>query len=331
MNKVETIPAGRILYHGAKYKLNSGYSSSTTGVWFTTSSLQAVLHVADRTKGSTDPMHVYLYKTIRPLRVLKFDSKQNMNNWAVRSGFKIPENTKTFAFTNKNFGLAKYLCDKGEYDGWWFPKDQNQVMLCKPRGVLRFMKVLEVVFPYGKPSTRFNKGNNKAEYVVDEVGPKHKYKFVNKTLNSLRNITNVPKNSIYVAKSNSKTLYFNSSGKQLLTLNQNKIQSANGFNINGKKFYAHKHDRIDWRYKHKLVNRIRETMNVDTSRKWKFFQYKLLTLNQKQKLNNYNKAMEEYYNKISKKLPARLPVRPNNNNFPPPPSNTIFNLGKLFK
>jgi hypothetical protein len=321
MNKVETIPAGRTLYHGAKYKLNSGYSPSTTGVWFTTNSLQAVLHVADRTKGSTDPMHVYIYKTLKPLRVLKFDSKQNMNNWAVRSGFNIPENTKTFAFTNKNFGLAKYLCEKGEYDGWWFPKDQNQVMLCKPREVLRFMKVVEVVFPYGKPSTRFNKGNNKAEYVVDEVGHKHKYKLVNKTLNTLRNITNVPKNAIYVAKAtnNSRTLYFNSSGKQLTHLNQNKIQSANGFNINGKKFYAHKPWIIDWRYKNKLVNRIsdKSEVNVSSRRLWKLLEYKLLTLNQKRKLNN--------------NFSPPLPVPSNSNNRP---KGTIFkleNIRKLFK
>lgn len=311
MNKVETIPVGRTLYHGSKFKLSSGFPAGKDGSWFATNPVQSILHVASRSAvWQKEPMYFYIYKTTRPLRVIKFDSGKNMNNWAIRSGFKIPENSGTFAFSNQDYVLAKYLCEKGIYDGWWFPNDQTQVMVCKPRDGLRFVKVMEVTFPYGKPSQiNFQKGNNKGEYIVSEEGRKYKYKLVNLKLNNLRNITNVPKNAIYSARqlgkfNNSKILYFNSSGKQLVNLSKNKIWAPNGFNINGKKYYKGSMGNVPNVYSNKLRAMIREKSGINMpSKSWWMERINIITPNQKRindaKTASYRLLMKEYWTKLN--------------------------------
>lgn len=313
MNKVETIPVGRTLYHGSKFKLKSGFPVGKEGSWFATNPVQSILHVASRSSmWQKEPMYFYIYKTTRPLNVIKFDTSKNMNNWAIRSGFKLPENSGTFAFSNQDYILAKYLCQKGIYDGWWFPNDQSQVMMCKPQDGLRFVKVMEVTFPYGKPSRiNFEKGNNKGQYIVGEGGRKYKYKLVNVKLNNLRNLTNLPKNAIYSATEIGnnynilKVIYFNSSGKQLPSINHNKIRSPNGININGKKYYTTSIGSLSNVYNRTLRERILEKSGLNLNpRKWYTSKVNIITPNQKRindaKVANFKQRMNEYWGKLNK-------------------------------
>jgi hypothetical protein len=261
MNKVDTIPVGKTLYHGSKYKLGTGYPTGDKGIWFATNPVQSILHVASRS-GSNVPNYMYIYKVKTPLKVIKFDSGKNINNWAVREGFTLPNNTKTFAFSNKDYQLAEYLCKQGVYDGWWFPNDQTQVMLCKPSELLNFVKVMEISFPYGKPyhgSIKWVKGNNKGQYIVSNSGRQYKYKLTNIKLNKLKNITNVPKNSIYYNLETN--IFFDSTGKQLPGITRRSYFSNNGFNMNGKKYYRSGGGSMNRDHEKKLRERIHAKNN----------------------------------------------------------------------
>lgn len=342
MNKVETIPVGRTLYHGSKFKLKSGFPVGKDGSWFATNPVQSILHVASRSSmWKKEPMYFYIYKTTRPLKVIKFDTSKNMNNWAVRSGFKLPENSGTFAFSNQDYILAEYLCQKGIYDGWWFPNDQTQVMMCKPQDGLRFVKVMEVTFPYGKPSRiNFKKGNNRGEYIVDEAGRKYKYKLVNVKLNNLLNVKNVPKNAVYSARkmgnnNNSKTLFFNSSGKQLPNMTRNKLRDPNGVLINGNKYYSTSYGSVSNIYNNTLRERIREKSGLNLSDKsWWLDKYDIMTPIQKRikmakeanyrlRMNEYWKKFTEYSNEYSRRKKLGLSI--NNLVLPNKPKHPILN------
>ena len=340
VNKVETIPAGKTLYHGTKYKLSTGYPTGEGGVWFSTSPVQSILHVASKVGFDGDPMYMYIYKVKTPLKVIKFESGKNMNNWAVRSGFSIPNNTKTFAFSNKDYQLAKYLCQKGEYDGWSFPADQSQVMVCRPLDKLNFIKVMEISFPYGKPSgINWVKGNNRGQYIVNEKGRPYKYKLTNIKLNNLKNITNVPKNAVYSATAppNYKFIFFDSTGKRLNITREN-LYSRNGFVLNGKRYYGSgQGGSIIRNHEEVLKNRVRsknESINVN---KLYWNRYGILTQNQKNNQNRinaqlqpllikYRKNFNEWQDNKQRRLNAgesyeniekSKPVRPQRSNFKP--------------
>lgn len=345
MNKVETIPVGRTIYHGSKFKLKSGFPAGKEGSWFATNPVQSILHVASRSSAwQKEPMYFYIYKTTRPLTVIKFNSSKNMNNWAIRSGFELPENAGTFAFSNQDYILAKYLCEKGIYDGWWFPNDQTQVMLCKPKDGLRFVKVMEVTFPYGKPNRiNFKKGNNRGEYIVDEAGRKYKYKLVNIKLANLRNIKNVPKNAVYSARrlgnnNNSKMLFFNSSGKQLANMTRAKLRNPNGVLINGKKYYSSSYGSMPNIYNNTLRERIFEKSGLNLpTKKWWINKWDIMTENQKRihdakyenyrlKLLEYSKNLNEYTKEYGRRKKLGLAV--NNLVAPIKPIHPIISIEK---
>jgi hypothetical protein len=265
MNKIEIIPPGKTLYHGTDSKFKDGYPVGKNGIWFATNPIQSILHVAVRGKLPKKPMYFYIYKTVKPLKVLKFDSSKNMNNWAIRSGF--PSNAGTYAFSNKDYQLATYLCERGVYDGWWFPNDQSQVMLCKPSELLKFVKVMEITFPYGRPNRiDFNKTGNTGKYIVSEEGRKYKYKLVNTTLNKLINIRDPPKNAIYSLRriGNRAITYVNHMGKPLSITPLN-ILSPNGFNYNGKRYFPGTSSTMYGNQRNRLLERIKNTMKINVS------------------------------------------------------------------
>jgi hypothetical protein len=297
MNKVETIPAGKTLYHGTSSKFYTGFPVGKDGIWFATNPIQSILHVAVKSGGLNGkrPMYFYIYKTIKPLKVIKFDSSQNMNNWAVRSGFPAPP--PTYAFSNKDYELAKYLCKEGVYDGWWFPNDQSQVMLCKPSELLKFVKVMEISFPYGRPNRiNFTKVNNKGQYVVDEAGRKYKYKLVNTTLNNLYNYRAPPKNAVYSLRKTgtSSAVYYNHTGKRI-SLTNNMIRSPNGFNINGKRYYAGSFSSMYGNQEITMRNRIMAaTGEPITKTSHDMMKITILNPNQKAKMEEKLKRINEF-------------------------------------
>jgi hypothetical protein len=349
MNKVEIIPIGKTLYHGSKYKLSTGYPTGDKGIWFATNPVQSILHVASRS-GSNVPNYMYIYKVKTPLKVIKFDSGKNINNWAVREGFTLPNNTKTFAFSNKDYQLAEYLCKQGVYDGWWFPNDQTQVMLCKPSELLNFVKVMDISFPYGKPqrSITWNRGNNHGRYIVSNNGRKYKYKLTNIKLNNLKNITNVPRNALYgLSSSNGTNIFFDSTGKQIHGITRNKFWSNNGFNVNGKKYYGSgSGGSMNIDHEKKLKELIRAKNNSINIKNRYLQRYGILTENQKLNknrkealmkplLNKYRVNVNKYYNNLHNWETAGgpRPIRPNRpkniNNRPslqPLPHKTMNNV-----
>jgi len=261
------------------------------------------------------------------------------------------------------------LCKAGLYDGWWFPNDQTQVMLCRPVESLRFVKVLEIKFPYGKPEgINFIKGNNKAQYVVDEAGRKYKYKLVKVKLSNLKNIYNVPRNALYYVtpmKSTSQTLdakYFTADGRPLPNLTQEKIKSKNGFLINEKRYFNVSNGSVNLGLSTEHMNKLRERIFEKTGTRlaptnWMI--QKTNIMNEKA-YRNADKIMELYKNRLNqyrlnlqnyaielmrrktRSLPANNLVRPprpllidairNYSVLPlPKPRNVNLNVGNLFK
>lgn len=275
MAREYTIPVGKTLYHGSTRVLRPDFKfpKGDNGVWFAEDPLQSILHVSVRA-GDTEPLYLYKYKTKRPVNVIRFDSSMNMNTWANSTGFTFPRG-KPLAFSNKDFNLAGFMCKAGMYEGWSFPNDQTQVMLCRPQECLKFINVKEIIFPSVKvPSSHFafsiNNSKNKAMFEVVKNTPESRFRLERRRLNNLKTYRNypIPKNAIYLATDrkniSGKILYFNSNGKQLMNLNKNKIKSKNGFNLHGKRVYSSgRNFLIDLEYKGPLINRIRKESNIN--------------------------------------------------------------------
>jgi len=341
MNKIETIPAGKTLYHGTQNKFPTGFPIGTDGIWFSTNPLQSILHVGAKGVGLTGnkiPLYFYIYKTAKPIRVLKFDSSKNMNNWAKRH--ELNNGKGTFAFSNRDYKLAQYLCAQGVYDGWWFPNDQAQVMLCKPAELMKFVKVMEITFPYGRPGKiNFSKGSNTGQYVVSETGRKYKYKLINTSLNQLINIRAPPKNAVYSLRNrdqynNSLVKLFNNLGRPLkVTVKQ--LKSPKGFKMNGKLYFADAFSSMYGNQLNTLMKRISNQTSTNVSpRSHNVMKITILTPNQKKAkeirsersermYQDWRRNFNNYQMKMKQRKAAKLPT---NNLVEPKISN--YNLNK---
>jgi hypothetical protein len=202
-----SFPVGKTLYHGTNGKLLSGFPNRAGGNWFATDPRQAILHSMSR-NNSDDRMYLYIYKVINPPTVLRFNSIQNFNKFAKRQGSVIKRKSPN-TYNNQDVQVAQKLCQKGVYDGWWFPLDQTQVMLCRPSSFLRFVKVLRVsahslYFP------RFMKGmwkgTNHLKYSTEPI-----------SLNNVINRNQPDKNSIYAVynRQNKSRTWFNVNGNPI--------------------------------------------------------------------------------------------------------------------
>lgn len=141
------IKVGKTLYHGTLMRLAGGFPTSPGGNWFATDPQQSILHALKSAGFNQEKTpYLYIYKIIKTPRILKFNSGANFTAWANSKGIRTNSNNGIQG-TNKNYELARKLCTNGEYDGWWLPSDQTQVMLCRPSGFLQFVKVLEIKRP----------------------------------------------------------------------------------------------------------------------------------------------------------------------------------------
>lgn len=185
-------PVGKTLYHGTLKKLASGFPSRPSGNWFATDPRQAMFHALQSAEHSnTKVPYMYIYKVIQSPRVLRFASPVNFNRYAKAQGFELPEGLNTFAFSSQNYQVAKKLCENGTYDGWWFPEDQTQVMLCNPSKFLKFVKVLQIKRPAkGFYEVKFKNGM----WTKNNI---NKFTTVPAKLNNIININQPPSTSLY--------------------------------------------------------------------------------------------------------------------------------------
>lgn len=151
---------GKTLYHGTTQKLPSGFPNKPDGNWFATDPMQAILHaVVHAGRNANKVPYLYIYKVTRVPKLINFASPNNFNAYAKSLGFKLPNGKNTFAFESLNYNIAARLCQNKVYDGWWFPADQTQVMLCTPSKFLKLVKVLHISRPPGAAyRMRFNNG-----------------------------------------------------------------------------------------------------------------------------------------------------------------------------
>ena len=139
---------GKTLYHGTNRKLPSGFPNKPDGNWFATDPMQSILHaVVYAGRNASNVPYLYIYKVTKSPRIIRFASANNFNTYAKSLGFTLPNGKNTFAFESLNYNIAARLCKNNVYDGWWFPADQTQVMLCNPSKFLKLVKVLHISRP----------------------------------------------------------------------------------------------------------------------------------------------------------------------------------------
>jgi hypothetical protein len=226
--KPVNFPIGRTLYHGSLHKLVSGYPNKPGGNWFATDPRQSILH-ALHAAGRADNRvpYLYIYKIIRSPRLIKFTTSANFNSFAKKMGFTLEEGTKTFAYSSQNYQIAKKLCRDGVYDGWWFPDDQTQIMLCNPMRFLKFVKVREIKRPpKGVFAVQFKNGS----WIPSNS---NKYSTAATSLNNIININQPsPKAFYYVRYKNlGKYVFYDVNGKPV-NINVNKVS----FSYKGTKY-----------------------------------------------------------------------------------------------
>jgi hypothetical protein len=195
---------GTTLYHGTVRRLPSGFPNRPSGNWFATDPLQSILHaLSSAGRVENKAPYLYIYKVIRSPKIISFATANNFNRYAKGLGFKLPKGMNTFAFESLNYNIAKRLCENKIYNGWWFPADQTQVMLCDPSKFLKFVKVLEIKRPEkGFYRVRWNNG-------MFSKYNKNKFTTVPAKLN---NINKPSTKSLYYTGSNNDIKFFNSNG-----------------------------------------------------------------------------------------------------------------------
>jgi hypothetical protein len=223
---------GKYLYHGSINKLSTGFPTKKNGNWFSTDPLQSILHsLSLSAKDEYKVPYLYIYKVAKEPNIIKFNTPNNFNSYATSMGAQLGKSNETFAFSNANYNIAKKLCENGTYNGWWFPADQEQVMLCDPPKFLRFIKVLRIKKPEkGWYSTVFSKGIWTKE--------NNKFTTVAVTLNNIINRNQPSPKLLYYVKNNEGThRYYNVNGDPIKIKS---VKTSNGtvfaFDLKGKTY-----------------------------------------------------------------------------------------------
>ncbi|BAT22732.1 hypothetical protein [Yellowstone lake phycodnavirus 3] len=187
--------SGKYLYHGTLRKMATGFPNKAGGSWFATDPLQSILHAVQHSGSyNTKTPYLYIYKVIKTPKIIKFNTSSNFNKFAINSGFQLEKKQKTFAFSGENYSIARKLCTNGVYDGWWFPVDQTQVVLCNPSRFLKFVKVLKINRPAkGWMNISFKRGMFKKTNL-------NKFSTVPVKLNNVININQPSPNHMYLAQ-----------------------------------------------------------------------------------------------------------------------------------
>jgi len=160
------------LFHGSGSLLKKGYPTAAGGSWFAKSPHQSILHAIARTGNA--PAYLYVYHLKKTPKLININSSANFNKLGIHLVREAPENG--WAFSNANYRVAERLCEITPKlaDGWHFPKDQTQVMLCKPKEFLELYKAYKIE-SYTKtiePKFRLNYSGNRG-YWLRPMGLKY--------------------------------------------------------------------------------------------------------------------------------------------------------------
>ena len=138
-----TAPA---LFHGSATLLKRGYPDKPGGSWFAKSPHQSILHAINRGNGKPSYLYVYHMRTPPP-RLIDVKTVSDFNKLGLNLTRAPPNNLgSTYAFGASNFNVASRLCALTPKiaDGWHFPRDQDQVMLCEPKKFLKLYKAYKI-------------------------------------------------------------------------------------------------------------------------------------------------------------------------------------------
>ena len=128
------------LFRGTNRLYPSGYPDKPNGSWFAKSPHQAILHAIVR-----QPAYLYVYHlraTPRLIDIKTSNDFRNLGNHLLRYNNK----SGNYAFSERNRNMSKMLCQSLSHvaDGWHFPRDQDQVMLCNPKKFLKLHRVYKI-------------------------------------------------------------------------------------------------------------------------------------------------------------------------------------------
>jgi hypothetical protein len=168
---------------------------------------------------------------------VKIEEPNNITRLSKQLGGVEHEVMHSRPFSVNNFNLAKRLCAAGTANGWWFPGDQKQVMLCQPSKFLKFVKVLEI-----EPPVRGNYKVNFTRTASTGMWEKRgatKFKLMPTTLNAIVN-TNQPSNKYFYTTVNEDEKvknYYDVNGR-IIVIPKNKAIKT--FNYRGNTYVKHK-------------------------------------------------------------------------------------------
>jgi len=132
------------LYHGTtKLFENTEYVPSRISNWFSTDFEQSELHIIDEIINSNIDNkendnyypYIYEYKLKKDLNLIEIKDKSSF--YKIIDKFKL----NLLPFTSQDYIIAQLLCacnnlfNIGYIDGWYFPNDQEQVMLCHSENI----------------------------------------------------------------------------------------------------------------------------------------------------------------------------------------------------
>lgn len=135
---------GKVLFHGTKNVLKGNYPNKKEGNWFAESVHQSVLHAFGQNNNKTSKKYLYVYHVRSPApKLIHINAARNFANFVmnITRGYRSEGN---WNFSNANYNTATELCQMKIADGWYFPRDQTQVMLCDPKKFLKIYRIYEI-------------------------------------------------------------------------------------------------------------------------------------------------------------------------------------------
>lgn len=227
--KTITLPAGTKLYHSSSRKLSGGFPNSPNGNWFATDMFDSVVHIVrmtGRNGWGSHPMYMYVCETTKNLNLLLFENTNNARNFAMT----MPNFNNSAMAGVPYYNMARFLCNQEprKYNGWSMPNDQSQIMLCRPSEYVRFVKVMELKLPSGRPYLLHFRKSYEQRKLVNDKNRVFNYKLINVPFNKVVNSKYPPANAVYLVGRNA---YYNHLGRRIENLNMEKLNR--GFTING--------------------------------------------------------------------------------------------------
>jgi hypothetical protein len=165
LNKLNASKLPKALYHGSGTLLKKGYPNKPGGTWFAKTPHQSILHALARSMGPKYYLYVYHFREVKP-KLIDIKTSEDFDNL----GLNLTRKYEKIAFSNENYQVAKKLCRLSTElgaDGWHFPRDQDQIMLCEPKKFLKLYRAYTIEGSGGAhpPNFRVNYAANQARWL----------------------------------------------------------------------------------------------------------------------------------------------------------------------